>query len=439
MPRRSLAISSVLCAAALAPGAAPAAASTPSPSISSVRPMRLAIGQKLALRGHNFRSGSGRNVVVFQRSGGRAVFVRAGRSTHTSLVVTIPSKIRTSLTLRSGAPVATRFHLNVLAQRFGAHFTSNRLSPVITNSEFGSGPGPVGRCNPAAAGDSDHDQLPNDLERQLHTDPCLADTDGDSVPDGYEYRSALDLNQQPITHFYFDSSHLPYPGKRPYPNPLDPSDANHDHDGDGLTLADEFHATAKFGAGTRLDDTSGPLYSDGTQTSHGDQSLTDDRRDVDGDGLPNWVEAHGPGQATWWKLAYKDEPTYDLRAFSAPDWLDADTDGDGLKDGADDSDHDGWSDVYETGLGTVKDPRSISTYWVQPFNPCLPDPTSATCSLHPPFDDPWEPFKSGWNSPVWSLNGSGEQPAFRWPRCPSNKIWPESDTVHCPPPAPATP
>ena len=49
-------------------------------------------------------------------------------------------------------------------------------------------------------------------------DPCLADTDGDSVEDGYEYQSALDLNHYPRT------APLPYPGKRPYPNPLDPSD-----------------------------------------------------------------------------------------------------------------------------------------------------------------------------------------------------------------------
>ena len=38
------------------------------------------------------------------------------------------------------------------------------------------------------------------------------------VEDGYEYQSALDLNHYPR------SIPLPYPGKRPYPNPLDPGD-----------------------------------------------------------------------------------------------------------------------------------------------------------------------------------------------------------------------
>lgn len=70
-------------------------------------------------------------------------------------------------------------------------------------------------------------------------------------------------------------------------------------------------------------------------------------------------------------------------------------------------------------MGTVINPRSISREWVQPFNPCLPDPESPTCSLHPPFDDPWEPFKSGW--PVGWTSGRGAPPGFTvpplgWPR-----------------------
>ena len=42
--------------------------------------------------------------------------------------------------------------------------------------------------------DDDGDRLPDDLERQLGTDPLRADTDGDGVTDGFEYYSALDLN-----------------------------------------------------------------------------------------------------------------------------------------------------------------------------------------------------------------------------------------------------
>ena len=42
-------------------------------------------------------------------------------------------------------------------------------------------------------------------------------------------------------------SPLPYPGKRPYPNPLDPTDANIDYDGDGLTLSEEYRLWATPG------------------------------------------------------------------------------------------------------------------------------------------------------------------------------------------------
>ena len=42
--------------------------------------------------------------------------------------------------------------------------------------------------------DDDDDLLSDTLETAIGTDPCVADTDGDSVEDGYEYQSAQDLN-----------------------------------------------------------------------------------------------------------------------------------------------------------------------------------------------------------------------------------------------------
>ena len=56
------------------------------------------------------------------------------------------------------------------------------------------------------------------LENTLGLDACKADTDGDGVPDGYEYQSARDLNDD---EYQEPNKYLPYPGKRPYPNPLD--------------------------------------------------------------------------------------------------------------------------------------------------------------------------------------------------------------------------
>ena len=119
-----------------------------------------------------------------------------------------------------------------------------------------------------SAEDFDGDLLSNEREAELKLDPRLADTDGDSVEDGYEYQAALDLNHYPAT------TPLPYPGKRPYPNPLDPSDgtpAGSDYDGDGLKLREEFLLwvlTRKTGAaGTGARPLPGLVYSDGLQFS----------------------------------------------------------------------------------------------------------------------------------------------------------------------------
>jgi len=383
-------------------------ASTPLPVIKSVKPLRLAIGDTLTIVGRNFVPGRGRDTVVFFRNGAPAVFLRAGTATTTRLKVRLTSKLgRWLLTRNNGAKGPTRFRLRVLARRFSARFTPRRLSPLIAPAPTRNGDGggttaptcsEIARANPTA--DADHDGLSNALELRIKTDPCNADTDGDSIPDGYEYESALDYN----------SRALPYPGKRPYPNPLDPSDAKTDYDGDGLTMADEHAAWVMYGH------SSFPLnYSDGTQTSGGpvavtpatrwqdmnhDGFLTDDEKDVDGDGLTNWDEAHGRMVPAWWQAAYPSEPPYTL-TYLQTDWLDPDTDGDGLPDGADDVDHDGYSNASELDREAVR-------LWVQPFNPCLPDPTSPVCSKHPPFDNPYPPF-----GPTYDPN---EPVPLRWPR-----------------------
>jgi hypothetical protein len=387
--------------ASLASAHAPA---SPLPLITSVRPLKLAIGKALTVLGRNFVAGRHRDTIVFLRSGAPAIFLRADSATTRRITLTLTSKLTRFLTTtNTGAKTATRFRLRVLARRFGAQFTSTRLSPTILPAPSGGkGPSSPGctlagaRANPNA--DSDGDGLSNGLELRIKTDPCNADTDGDGVTDGYEYQSALDLN----------SRALPYPGKRPYPNPLDPSDANTDYDGDGLTLMDEYTAWVRYG-GSKF-----PLnYSDGTQMSGGPQVVTpatawedlnhngfisDDEKDVDNDGLTNWVEAHGPlsGQA-WWTTAFPDEKAY-VVTYQGLDWLDPDTDGDGLKDGADDIDHDGWTNAQE---------QFRPPYAVNPFNPCLPDYKSPTCPLHP--DGSYPPFTSGYMT-------AGEATPLVWPR-----------------------
>lgn len=392
--------------------AASVSVDTPLPTIKRVTPLRLEIGERLTIVGRHFIPGRSRNTVVFLRDGAPAVFLKAQRATRTRLTVLLTSKLGKQLIGKNnGEKGPTRFRLRVLARRFGPSFTPRRLSPLVLpakphqdgGSRDGGPVAPV--CSAASAGalpaaDADGDAMTNGLELQIHTDPCLADTDGDAIPDGYEYESALDYNTRA----------LPYPGKRPYPNPLDPSDRDTDYDGDGLTLADEHGAWVKYG------NSAFPLlYSDGTQTTGGpvatppgmewadmDASgfLTDDEKDVDNDGLTNWDEAHGRMVPKWWVAIYRDEKPFTL-TYLQTDWLDPDTDGDTLPDGQDDVDHDGYSNAGEVS-------RTGSRTWVQPFNPCLPDPYSVTCPQHPPVENPYEPFASGWDP--------AELIPLRWPR-----------------------
>ena len=387
-------IATALCAAGLLLVSAVGGEAASAPQITRVTPLKLGVGDVLTIRGRNFVPGKNRNYVVFQRPRARAVFVAADRATRTKITMIVPAKLVPFLARNGGAAVYTRFNLRVLGRRLSPVYTRKSLSPLV-------GPLPVGKQAPVTGGadcvngvptgrstDSDKDGLSDTLEKQIHTDPCNADTDRDGVTDGYEYESALDLN----------SKALPYPGKRPYPNALYP-DAGVDYDGDGLNLLDEYSAWVRYG------DSKFPLnYSDGTQNTggvmsvpggkeyldlNGDGKLTDDERDIDNDGLSNWVEAHGPlSSQSWWVAVYKDEKPYPV-PYLGTDWLDPDTDGDGLVDGLDDVDHDGYNNMAEVSRGP---------YWVQAFNPCLPDWKSPTCSLHPPVDNPWPPFGNGFDS-----------------------------------------
>ena len=180
----------------------------------------------------------------------------------------------------------------------------------------GSGGGGLAGC---PGNDYDGDLLSNATEVGLKLDPCIADTDGDSVEDGYEYQAAVDLNHHPST------PPLPYPGKRPYPNPLDPGDgtsAGTDYDDDGLLLREEFLLWLNYSddgvrRGSRPQGSLGPLiYSDGFQKSKltpapggllgwvldidADGVLSDDERDADADGLGNWDEVRGRMTEAWW-------------------------------------------------------------------------------------------------------------------------------------------
>ncbi len=220
--RRIIITSLTLIAAALlvvpATAGAQKRSKAPAPQITRVQPMRVAVGGTLTISGRNFKAQRGKNTLVFRAGDGRTAFAKPTRATKRKLVVRVPAAVSRLLKVANSRQRPTRLRLSVLAGKF-SKLTPRRLSPVVTGVGDGSGGpgggGPGGNaavCNDDA--DHDNDLLANSLELAIGTDPCLADTDKDQMSDGWEYYAAKDLNIKAA----------PYPGERPYPNALDPSD-----------------------------------------------------------------------------------------------------------------------------------------------------------------------------------------------------------------------
>ena len=398
MRRISIICITLAAAALLAVPPVAGAATGPKPTISRVTPMRVSVGNLLTIRGAHFKALRSKNTVIFRNSSGRTAFAKPRRASTTKLVVRVPASVARLLAIANSKQRPTRLKLRVLAGQFSS-FTPRRLSPVVTGVGDGDGAPGDGGGGGSVCSDDD-DLLSNSVEQSIGTDPCLADTDKDGMSDGWEFWSAKDLNVKAV----------PYPGKRPFPNALDPSDggpagsiaSNYDFDGDGLTTLEEYRAwritgsdfdTAHVGVG--LESALG--YSDGTKYSrasevppapawrsashglanptqpfpatydtHGDPgTYWDDERDADADGLANFVESvHGPGHYAWWTGYWKKEELaidpwdkksycgqrpgeFNQRPFADVDLADSDVDGDTLLDGEDDQDNDDWNNISE--------------------------------------------------------------------------------------------
>lgn len=441
----------LLCAAAAAPADAAkkkkAKAKPKFPTISKVTPERARVGETLTIRGKNYRVGKRKTTVVFKADGKKPVFVKATLSTKTMLRVEVPKSLETMLKAKDGYLLYTKFRLRIGASRFGKKYTSNKLTigPVAEPGVDVDACAKV-RTGGDPNGDLDGDFLTNAEELRMPSplNPCAADSDGDTAADGWEYFSALDLNQNAV----------PYPGKKPFPNPLD-ADAQFDYDGDGLRAEQEFALWNTFGRPYQnFANRNQLLYSDGTQASAGpgpDQRadlatlaanaagcgytvvppslgymgrgyldgsvpVEDDEKDADHDGLSNWDEANGYMKQAWWSARFGNEKPYSIRNFADTDPVDNDVDGDGCLDGLDDQDADDWPNWMEsnehwatwrddsvkmldfalggfgswTGWADASD-NGVVPFAAQPFNPCLPEATSRTCSKYqngwPPFSD----------------------------------------------------
>jgi hypothetical protein len=509
-PRTRLQLRRAVVATALGALFVPAVADAKAkaPVITKVTPKTADVGTRLTITGKNFRRGKARNSVLFRRDKGKALFVKADVSTTKKLTVVVPKTLEKYMLLKGSTPTPTRFRLRVLSSKLSKAYTSAKLSPVIGPERSKTGDGnsggagvptaPDGDCDSdgvknAVDLDDDNDLLADSLELSLLLDPCTGDTDADGVEDGFEYQSAIDLNNDDYQH---PNRSLPYPGKTPYPNPLF-KDADKDYDGDGLALSDEYnlwkYTYQVNGTATR---TLSPLsYSDGAQyslsaldqgvgvrvptmtvatyqppqtfrtwadaTGYGtpmlfqlsgphvrvpvdlfdidrdgvvtttprwnadpllrtgyqykserrywnldaDNFVSDDERDEDADGLVNYHEVNGPMSPSFWKGCYPSEGEYPI-PYAGTKAYDADSDGDGVLDGADDQDFDDIPNLMELsrnmagnthiqancGDAGVYDPLIAATAYVNPFNPCLPDRNSRTCQRHPIIGSGYAPF-----------------------------------------------
>jgi hypothetical protein len=240
------------------------------PVVTSVKPLNVAIGQTLTIKGKNFRPGAEKNTVAFRRTGSRVFFVKARLATKKMLKVVLPDSLAKALQASNGAFVPTRLQLRVLSKKFGKKFTGKGLSPLVSPRRPPVVTPPVAAADGDCDGDGiknkvdtddDNDLLTDTQEAALHTDPCNADTDGDGVTDGYEYQSAVDLNDD---QYGGTANITPAPVRKAYPNPLF-GDANTDYDGDGLTLGTEYKLWAAYrNPATGL---SHLIYSDGNPYS----------------------------------------------------------------------------------------------------------------------------------------------------------------------------
>jgi hypothetical protein len=487
------------------PAVAKKAKTSSAPVVNSIHPLKLKLGEKLTIHGTGFIPGRHKDTVVFMGAGKRVVWVKADKASTRTITITLPAKLAVLLADKTGKQQPTRLLIRVIAKRSGRAFTKRAKSPIVSPNALLPGTPSAEPCPgySNANADSDGDFLSNGLELALGTNPCKSDTDGDGVSDGYEYQAALDLNRNA------NSSAIPwpFPGKRPYPNPLDGTDAGKDFDGDSLSMSEEY--TASFAWLLKIDsqhtlrtfipyapaapNTNNNVmvvsYSDGDQTTNtmdgagnlinpqgnpigdptgppapctpalsaGDQSgfdvngngttgdagdvysyqgpsggfvdnadtpigwmnefnasgqgdcfLSDDEKDIDGDGLSNYTEAHGPLMAQkWWNQFVPKAGTFPID-YAGTNWLERDSDGDGVPDGSDDQDHDGYTNIEESmPLGDPTADASVQamSVWHYPvendnpnvdaFNPCLPNVMSPACPRHPISGDEYAPYQQG--------------------------------------------
>jgi hypothetical protein len=187
--RRALPVIALLCVAALP--AAPALAAKKSrarPTISSIGPLQVSVGDTITIRGHNFLAGSKRNKVTFQRAGSPAISARSSASTRTRMQIAVPASLAKYLTVSAGVAQPTVFQILLRGKRLGKGVSALKRSVLIGPRDvLGQAPGDCAAPDAIGGVTDSLDSAPVDdltgdsLDTPLAQDPCAA---GDSTDPG---------------------------------------------------------------------------------------------------------------------------------------------------------------------------------------------------------------------------------------------------------------
>lgn len=193
LPRRLRLLVLVLCVAALPASSALAGKKAASrPSVSSLSPPALRVGDTLTVRGRNFLPGKKRNSVVFKHDGSPEVTVRAAQATRTQMQVVVPATLAKYLAVPGGVSKPVRFRVRVVAGRSTSKgFTTLKRSPVIVPPHAAAGNTqpldvPQDGCDTGGIVEDvtgDPDTLGSDV-LPAEPDACSADAGGDPSIDG---------------------------------------------------------------------------------------------------------------------------------------------------------------------------------------------------------------------------------------------------------------
>src|SRR3954465_3229756 len=122
------------------PAVAKKANASGAPVVTSIKPMKLKIGEKLTIHGKNFITGRHKDTIVFMGAGKRVVWVKADTASKNTLTVKLPAKLAVLLADKTGKQQPTRLLIRVIGRKSGRAFTKRSLSPIVSpNATIKSG------------------------------------------------------------------------------------------------------------------------------------------------------------------------------------------------------------------------------------------------------------------------------------------------------------